>query len=87
MTPVMLVPRTRTGEAGRWTATPVAPGWTACTFTGELPDGTISAIELALHVGGSTPPDRTRVVLDNMQVTGHAWTDAGDNGRRQAGKP
>ena len=69
----------RTGQTGAdWTATPSRTGWTTYTYTGELPEGTITGLEVQVAVEVQ-PPDPVRVEFDNVQVNTKVWTSAANN--------
>jgi hypothetical protein len=55
---------------------PDRPDWTAYSFSGALPEGTIDEIEIGAHVEGS-PPDPVRLTFDNIRIGTQLWTRAG----------
>lgn len=54
------------------------PGWTAYAWDGQLPDGTIRAIEFGVHAA-ETRDLPVRFVLDLITVNDLTWASAGDN--------
>ena len=79
---VMLHAGSRRDEGVTWTEARTGE-WTTYATSPQLPEGTLTAIELqveVLDVGEQGPPDPVRVAFDNVQVGTKVWTSAADNG-------
>jgi hypothetical protein len=51
--------------------------WTGWTWTPSLPDGTVSSLELEVHLLAA-PPSDTAVAFDNLSVNDQTFTSAAD---------
>lgn len=56
-------------------------GWTVHQFDVALPEGTISGIDLGVHIDAMDPTN-ARLLFDNVTVNTSVWTSAADNGAR-----